>query len=72
MHPYLDVVLEAFGAEPALIGSDWPVCTLAGDYARTLAVVVEWTARLPAAARERACSAERARVYGLASRRRSA
>jgi L-fuconolactonase len=30
--PYIDVVLNAFGADRLMIGSDWPVCTLAADY----------------------------------------
>ena len=31
-----------------MIGSDWPVCTLAGNYAETLAVVEDWAAALSA------------------------
>lgn len=30
--PYLDVVVEAFGARRLMFGSDWPVCLLAGSY----------------------------------------
>lgn len=30
--PYIDVVLNAFGVHRLMIGSDWPVCTLAADY----------------------------------------
>ena len=30
--PYIDIVIELFGPERLLIGSDWPVCTLAADY----------------------------------------
>ena len=29
--PYLDVVLEAFGPARLMVGSDWPVCLLAGE-----------------------------------------
>ena len=29
IRPYLDVAFECFGAERLMIGSDWPVCTLA-------------------------------------------
>ncbi len=32
--PYLDVVLEAFGIDRLMYGSDWPVCLLAGSYER--------------------------------------
>src|SRR5260221_13755558 len=31
--PYLDVVFGAFGADRPMFGSDWPVCSLAADYA---------------------------------------
>ncbi|MEP3479496.1 MAG: amidohydrolase family protein [Fuerstiella sp.] len=32
LQPYVDVVLEAFGPERCMYGSDWPVCELAGSY----------------------------------------
>ncbi|MBI5284164.1 MAG: amidohydrolase family protein [Chloroflexi bacterium] len=44
--PYIDVVLESFGPERLMIGSDWPVCTLAGAYGDVLQVVTERIARL--------------------------
>ena len=37
--PYLDVILEAFGASRLMFGSDWPVCLVAATYARGLALV---------------------------------
>ncbi|RJP27238.1 MAG: amidohydrolase [Candidatus Omnitrophota bacterium] len=30
--PYLDVVFDSFGTERIMIGSDWPVCTVAASY----------------------------------------
>ena len=30
--PYLDIVVEAFGTDRIMLGSDWPVCLLAGEY----------------------------------------
>lgn len=30
--PYLDVVIEAFGTDRIMFGSDWPVCLLAASY----------------------------------------
>jgi len=41
---YLDVVFEAFGTERLMIGSDWPVCTLAADYARAMRIVTDYCA----------------------------
>ena len=44
--PYLDVVLECFGPQRLLYGSDWPVCLLASSYSRQLAVVEDFISRL--------------------------
>jgi L-fuconolactonase len=35
--PYIDFALDTFGAERCMFGSDWPVCTLAGDYTKVWA-----------------------------------
>ncbi len=37
--PYLDVVVNTFGTDRLMIGSDWPVCTLAGSYAKVIDIV---------------------------------
>ncbi len=79
--PFLDLVLEAFGPERTMIGSDWPVCTLAADYGRTMRVVTDYAARLSQDERAavlgrdvlaglRARRAGRARPRGRRSRRR--
>ncbi|MHB9755862.1 amidohydrolase family protein [Streptomyces sp. BYX5S] len=36
LRPYADTVLDAFGAERVMFGSDWPVCTLAATYRQVL------------------------------------
>lgn len=36
LQPYADVVLEAFGPERLMFGSDWPVCTLAASYSQVV------------------------------------
>jgi len=38
----VDVAFECFGASRLMIGSDWPVCTLAGPYVRVMAIVMEY------------------------------
>ena len=43
---YLDIVLETFGAKRLMIGSDWPVCTLSGDYAPVMRIVMDYTEEL--------------------------
>lgn len=37
LRPYAEVVLEAFGPERVMFGSDWPVCTLAASYGEVVA-----------------------------------
>jgi L-fuconolactonase len=51
LRPYLDVVFDCFGAHRLMVGSDWPVCTLAADYARTIALVDDYLAGRPACER---------------------
>lgn len=64
--PYLDVVFEAFGAERLMIGSDWPVCTLAGEYAAVMGIVMDYVKQLPEEQREGVLGGNCARVYGIA------
>jgi L-fuconolactonase len=44
MKPYLDVAFRCFGARRLMIGSDWPVCTLAGSYSRVIHLVTNYLA----------------------------
>jgi L-fuconolactonase len=37
--PYLETCLEVFGPERLMIGSDWPVCLLSGEYTPMMAIV---------------------------------
>ena len=39
---YLDIVTESFGTKRLMIGSDWPVCTLSGNYSATMSVVINY------------------------------
>jgi len=39
LQPYVDTVLEAFGPARLMFGSDWPVCTVASEYARWVETV---------------------------------
>jgi L-fuconolactonase len=38
LKPYVELVLESFGAERTMYGSDWPVCLVAADYDRVLQI----------------------------------
>jgi L-fuconolactonase len=66
--PYLDTVINAFGVDRVMIGSDWPVCTLSGDYAPTMRIVGDYVERFPQAVRERILGGTCADVYRLGSR----
>ncbi|KAA3633314.1 MAG: amidohydrolase [Bacteroidetes bacterium] len=39
---FLDVVVSAFGVDRVLYGSDWPVCLLAAQYRKQLAIVEDY------------------------------
>lgn len=40
--PFIDVVVEAFGTNRIMFGSDWPVCLVAASYEQTLNIVQEY------------------------------
>jgi L-fuconolactonase len=66
LYPYLEIVLEIFGPERLMFGSDWPVCTVAGTYTQVIELVRSYFSQL--SMREQADLYERTarRFYGLA------
>lgn len=46
INPYMDVVMEAFGPERLLFGSDWPVCLVAGNYSEIKTLTTNYIAKL--------------------------
>lgn len=40
--PYLDVIVEAFGIDRIMFGSDWPVCLLSATYKEVLGIVQQY------------------------------
>ena len=65
IQPYLDVAFDGFGPERLMIGSDWPVCTVAGDYARTMAVVTDYVAERPAHEQDAVLGGNAVRFWNL-------
>ena len=63
--PYLDVVLQAFGPERLMFGSDWPVCLLAGEYSEVVGIVADFFGRLSAAEQQFIWGGTATRFYGL-------
>lgn len=63
--PYLDVVLGAFGPSRLMIGSDWPVCTCAASYQRTMQTTIDWAASLSVSEQAAILGETCARFYDL-------
>ncbi|MBF8184652.1 amidohydrolase family protein [Nonomuraea sp. K274] len=61
LRPYAEIVLEAFGPERVMFGSDWPVCLLAASYERVAGAADELCAGLS--------ESERADVFAGTARR---
>lgn len=71
VRPYLDVALDAFGPERLMIGSDWPVCTVAGSYLQVMNVVMDYLDRYPANIRDAVLGGNAERFWNLNLRTRA-
>lgn len=65
LKPYVDHVLEVFGSERVMFGSDWPVVNLAGSYMRWLEALTILTSSLSEADEHRLFVENAARFYRL-------
>ena len=63
--PFLDVAFESFGPERLMIGSDWPVCLVAGSYTRTIEVVKTYLQTQETESRDAVLGANAARFWRL-------
>lgn len=63
LRPYVEPLLEAFGTERMLWGSDWPVLTLAADYAHWCSITGELLAGLDPQSRSAILGGNAARIY---------
>lgn len=63
--PYLDVVVNAFGTNRILFGSDWPVCLVAASYNEMLAIVKEYFASFSKNEQEQFFGLNAIRFYNL-------
>ncbi len=69
LRPYVDHLLESFGPERLLWGSDWPVVVPAGGYARWQEASKELLAGLDPAARDAVLGGNARRTYVLGKER---
>ncbi|MDE3059032.1 MAG: amidohydrolase, partial [Bacteroidota bacterium] len=63
--PYLDAVFELFGSERIIIGSDWPVCTVAGDYQEIMSIVLHYMQQFSEKEQAALLGGNAEKVYGL-------
>jgi L-fuconolactonase len=65
LHRYINAALDSFGPERLMIGSDWPVCTVAGEYRDVLDVVRTAIAGRPQAERDAVLGGTAQRFWNL-------
>lgn len=63
--PYVQHVLQLFGPQRCMFGSDWPVCLLAGSWKEVLAAFTQAVGPMPVAERSELLGDTAARFYGL-------
>jgi L-fuconolactonase len=71
LRPYLDVAFDCFGPDRLIAGSDWPVCTLAAGYSRTMAVLTDYLSMRPAVDREAVLGGNACRLWSIGDSRLS-
>ncbi len=65
IRPYLDVAFECFGPSRLMIGSDWPVCNVAGSYTRIVTLVKDYLSEFAAEEREAVLGGNAAKFWRL-------
>ena len=65
IRPYFDVVVDAFGIDRLMFGSDWPVCLLATEYRTFLEATKELVAGFSATDQEKFWGGNANDFYGL-------
>lgn len=65
VRPYLETAFECFGHDRLMIGSDWPVCTVAASYSQAMNLVVDFFAEYPRHFRDTILGGNAARFWRL-------
>ncbi|GIF73472.1 amidohydrolase family protein [Asanoa siamensis] len=67
LRPYVAGAVELFGPRRLMLGSDWPVCLLAGDYGTVRAALLDALGELPATERAAILGDTATRTYRLSA-----
>ncbi|OEJ98675.1 amidohydrolase [Flavivirga aquatica] len=65
LHLYMDLVLNAFGTNRIMYGSDWPVCLVAGTYSQVKNLVTNFIANLSVSEQESIMGTNAIQFYNL-------
>lgn len=63
--PYMDVVVNAFGTDRVMFGSDWPVCLVAAKYNEVLDIVKDYFSGYSDTEREKVFGGNAIKFYSL-------
>jgi len=63
--PYIDAVVEAFGTDRIMYGSDWPVCLVADSYADVFNLVKDYFSSFTASEQERFFGGNAVKFYKI-------
>jgi L-fuconolactonase len=63
--PYLDIIVEHFGFDRIMFGSDWPVCLVATSYERWLNFLKNYFSKFSSATQEKFFSGNCTNFYKL-------
>ena len=66
LRPYVSHVMQVFGADRLMFGSDYPVCMLAGTWKEALAAFTQSIGAQPIEVREKLLGGTAQRFYGIA------
>lgn len=64
-HVYMETVLDIFGADRLMFGSDWPVCEVAAEYNRVLEIAMDFIGKLSQSEQNKIVGENATRFYNL-------
>ena len=64
-YPYLEIIWNAFGEERLMIGSDWPVCLVAGTYPQVVCLAEGYFEQFGSGVVQKLTSSNAKRIYML-------